>query len=207
LCAPPRLYNQLTTTIARQKGSDALTTARLLALVNVALADAGVALWESKYHYQFWRPVAAIREAGENSGPTGVGDGNPYTIGDPSFVPLGAPASNLLGPNFTPPFPAYPSGHAGFGGALFQVLRRFYGTDNIAFTFVSDEFNGETADHTGAIRPLVPRTFANLSQAESENGLSRIYLGIHWRFDISEGITQGQQIADRVVDKLFLPLK
>ena len=61
-----------------------------------------------------------------------------------TFSPLGAPASNLTGPNFTPPFPAYPSGHAGFGGALFQVMRRFYGTDNIAFTFVSDEFNGQT---------------------------------------------------------------
>ena len=61
------------------------------------------------------------------------------------FMPLGAPASNLTGPNFTPPFPAYPSGHAGFGGDVFQIMRRFYGTDNIAFTFVSDEFNGQTA--------------------------------------------------------------
>jgi len=50
-------------------------------------------------------------------------------------MPLGAPASNLTGPNFTPPFPAYPSGHAGFGGALFETLRRFYGTDDVAFTF------------------------------------------------------------------------
>jgi hypothetical protein len=55
---------------------------------------------------------------------------------------MGAPASNLRGPNFTPPFPAYPSGHVGFGGALFETLRKFYGTDDIEFTFVSDEFNG-----------------------------------------------------------------
>jgi len=48
--------------------------------------------------------------------------------------------------NFTPPFPSYPSGHAGFGGALFQTLRRFYGTDEIAFRFMSDEFNGVTKE-------------------------------------------------------------
>jgi hypothetical protein len=98
-------------------------------------------------------------------------------------VPLGAPASNLAGPNFTPPFPAYPSGHAGFGGALFQVLREFYGTDRIAFTFVSDELNGATIANDGTIRPRVPRRFASLSEAEEENGQSRIYLGIHWSFD------------------------
>lgn len=149
------------------------------------MADAGVAIWESKFHYQVWRPVTAIREADEGTGPTGAGDGNPHTIGDPTFTPLGAPASNLTGPNCTPPFPAYPSGHAGFGGALFQTLRRFYGRDNIAFTFVSDEYNGRHA------RPLKPRRAASLSQAEEENARSRIYLGIHWSFDASEGITQG----------------
>ena len=76
------------------------------------MADAGIAIWESKYYYEFWRPVTGIREADPGTGPTGLGDGNPATVGDPTFSPLGAPASNLTGPNFTPPFPAYPSGHA-----------------------------------------------------------------------------------------------
>ena len=107
-------------------GTDVVELARLLALVNVAMADAGIASWESKYYYQFWRPVTGIREADRGTGPTGRGDGNPPTVGDPTFSPLGAPASNLQGPNFTPPFPAYPSGHAVFGGALFQTLRNFY---------------------------------------------------------------------------------
>jgi hypothetical protein len=75
-------------------------------------------------HYKFWRPsapsVKPIRTAIR------------HTAGDPSFTPLARPPSNLPGANFTPPFPAYPSGHATFGGALFQTLRRFYGTDNIA---------------------------------------------------------------------------
>jgi hypothetical protein len=128
-------------------------------------------------------------------------------VGDPDFVPLGAPASNLTVPNFTPPFPSYPSGHAGFGGALFQVLRRVYGTDSVAFTFVSDEFNGKTRDREGRVRPLRPRTFKSFSQAEEENGQSRIYLGIHWSFDKSEGITQGEQIGDCVVDRAYRPVR
>jgi hypothetical protein len=207
LCAPPRLYNQIVTRIARQRGSNAMQTARLLALVNVALADAGIAIWESKFHYQFWRPVTAIRESDEGTGPSGAGDGNPATAGDPTFVPLGAPSSNLAGPNFTPPFPAYPSGHAGFGGAMFQILRRFYGTDDIAFTFISDEYNGITLDNQGVVRRRHARSFSSLSQAEEENGQSRIYLGIHWSFDKSEGITQGQQIADYVFDRTYRPLR
>ena len=171
------------------------------------MADAGIAIWESKYHYQFWRPITGIREADEGTGPSGAGDGNPDTIGDPTFSPLGAPASNLTGPNFTPPFPAYPSGHAGFGGALFQILREFYGTDRIAFTFVSDEYNGETRANDGTVRPLLPRSFRSLSQAEEENGQSRIYLGIHWSFDKTEGIAQGRRVARYVFRNAFVPTR
>ncbi|MCM3873653.1 MAG: phosphatase PAP2 family protein, partial [Pyrinomonadaceae bacterium] len=204
LCAPPRLYNQIALKIADIKNTNnVLQLARLMALVNVAMADSGIAIWESKYFYDFWRPVGGIREADPGTGPTGQGDGNPNTQGDITFSPLGAPASNLTGPNFTPPFPAYPSGHAGFGGALFQTLRNFYGTDRIRFTFVSDEFNGVTEDNNGNPRPLIPRTFRNLSEAEEENGQSRIYLGIHWRFDKTEGIAQGRRVANFVFENAF----
>ena len=206
LCAPPRLYNQITVHIADQMGTDGIELARLLALVNVAMAEAGIAIWDSKYYYNVWRPVAGIRESDPGTGPTGGGDGNPDTIGDPTWTPLGAPASNLTGPNFTPPFPSYPSGHAGFGGALFQTLRRFYGTDDIAFTFVSDEFNGVTRDNDGNIRPLLPRSFSSLSQAEEENGQSRIYLGIHWKFDKTESIALGRLVGDYVFEHTFVPL-
>ena len=196
LCAPPRLYNQLVAQIS-ERSNDVLGLARLFALVNVALADAGIAIWESKFLYDVWRPVTGIREE----------DGNPATIGDETFVPFGAPATNLTGPNFTPPFPAYPSGHAGFGGALFQILRRFYGTDRVPFTFVSDELNGETIGSDGEVRPLVPRTFQSFSQAEEENGQSRIYLGIHWAFDKTEGIEQGRRVANYIYNHAFRPAR
>jgi hypothetical protein len=203
LCAPPRLYNQITAQIAEQQHTKGLEYARLLALVNVAMADAGIGVWESKYHYRFWRPVTGIRESDPGTGPSGLGDGNDATAGDPTFSPLGAPASNLTGPNFTPPFPAYPSGHAGFGGALFETLRRFYRTDHLPFTFVSDEFNGVTRDNQGNVRPYLPRSFETFSQAEEENGQSRIYLGIHWAFDKEQGIAQGNHVADYVYDHAF----
>jgi hypothetical protein len=207
LCAPPRLYNQIATLIASQRNLDALSLARLLALVNVALADAGIASWESKYFYQLWRPIGGIRESDPGTGPTRLGDGNSATVGDTAWSPLGAPASNTLGSNFTPPFPAYPSGHATFGGALFQVMRRFFGTDDIPFTFVSDEFNGVTLDNRGTPRALRPRSFPDFSAAEEENGQSRIYLGIHWSFDKTEGIAQGRRVADWVFDHLYQPTR
>jgi hypothetical protein len=68
---------------------------------------------------------------------------------------------------------------------------------------VSDKFNGVTLDNQGNVRPLLPRRFSNLSQAEEENGQSRIYLGIHWAFDKTEGIFQGRAVADYVMKNAF----
>jgi hypothetical protein len=190
LCAPPRLYNQIAMTIANDQGtaSDATELSRYLALINVAMADAAITAWDSKYFYNFWRPITGMR----------LDDGNPLTEEDPTFLPIGAPASNTNGPNFTPPFPSYPSGHGTFGGALFETIRSFYGTDAIAFDFVSDEFNGHTAGSDGVVRPYWQRHFDTLSQAEEENGQSRVYLGIHWAFDKTSAITMGRKVGDSV---------
>ena len=70
---------------------------------------------------------------------------------------------------------------------------------------MSDEFNGVTQGNDGSVRPLLPRSFTSLSQAEEENGQSRIYLGIHWAFDKTEGIAQGRQVADYVFANAFAP--
>jgi hypothetical protein len=197
ISTPPRMYNQIAETLAVQEGSSEVQTARLFALVNLALADAGISCWDVKYDYEFWRPVTAIRDAAL--------DGNVRTTADPNWTPLGAPADNGSGTNFTPPFPAYTSGHATFGAALFRTMANFFGTDQANFTVSSDEFNGITLDQNGSVRPVVTRSFTSFSQAAEENGQSRIYLGIHWKFDKEQGIRQGTQIADYVYQHYLRP--
>jgi hypothetical protein len=209
LCAPVRFYNQIAEVIATQEGNTEVENARLFALVNFAMADAGITCWGNKYAFDLWRPVTAIREndPGSPSSPTGLGSGNPFLVGqgDPTWQPFGAPADNGGGSNFTPPFPAYTSGHATFGGALFKMIGNFYGRDDITFTVVSDEFNTITVDQNGVPRPLMPRTYNSLSQAAGENAQSRIYLGIHYHFDAVEGIRCGDHIADYIYTHSLLP--
>jgi len=199
LCAPPRLYNQIVLQVALQYGIETLDLIRLLALVNIGMADAGISAWESKYYYNFWRPIGGIRDSPAS-------DSNPNTVEDPNWHPLGAPASNTNNVNFTPPFPAYPSGHATFGATIFQILRRFFGKDNVPFTFVSDEYNGITKDNNGMVRPYLPRSYNNFSDAEEENGQSRMYLGIHWNFDKTEGVVMGHKVGNYIFDNVFTKL-
>ena len=207
LATPPRLYNQIAELIATKQHNTVVQNARFFALIDIALADAGIACWDGKYDFSFWRPITAIRENDPGSGPTGLGSGNPFLVGqgDPSWSPLGAPADNGNGTNFTPPFPAYASGHATFGAALFKMMANFYGRDNIHFTIGSDEFNGVTRDQNGVVRPVVTRSFTSFSQAAEENGQSRIYLGIHWIFDKVEGIHCGSSVADFVFKHTLRP--
>jgi PAP2 superfamily len=171
----------------------------MFAMMNSAMADAAIVGWDGKYFYDEWRPVTAIRD-GDN-------DGNPNTVGDPTWTPLGAPASNETLPNnFTPPVPSYPSGHAIIGAAVFKSLADFYGTDNISFSFTSDEFNGVTTDNQGNVRPEITRHFTSFSEASEENAMSRIYLGIHWDFDLNAGINSGNRIANFIFRDKFDPL-
>jgi hypothetical protein len=199
---PPRLYNQVIRKLAENRNNTLAQNARLFALVNVAMADAGILAWEQKYVHNFWRPVVGIREHDTSMGSMSVPGNNINNDCDPLWLPLGAPKSNNDGSkNFTPDFPAYPSGHATFGASAFHIARRFYGiasgnraADNLfdGFDFVSDEFNGVTRDNDGTIRPCHRRNFpGGLWKMIEENGLSRVYLGVHWSFDAFGDSTLG----------------
>ncbi len=199
VCAPPRLYIQLAFAVANQNNLNMLDTVRMIATLAVAMADTGLAAWESKYFYLRGRPVTVIRQD------AGLDD-NPQTEPDSGWTPMGAPASNSANPNFTPPFPSYPSGHATFGGAMAEVFRSFLRNDTFNVLFTSSEFDGKTKDNTGKVRPFIPRMFSSASQMEFENGDSRVKLGIHFRMDSTVGIEQGQQVAQFVIPRLFQPL-
>jgi hypothetical protein len=210
LCAPVRFYNQIAEQIAANMHNTVVENARLFALINFGMADAGITCWNDKFFYDFWRPVGAIRENDPGTGPSGMGSGNPYLVGqgDPNWQPLGAPADNGGGTNFTPPFPAYTSGHATFGATTFKIMEDFYHTDVIpgGLTIISDEFNTITVDQNGHPRPLMPRTYNFFSQMAGENAQSRVYLGIHWEFDAAGGIHCGDGIGDYVFTNALQPL-
>jgi hypothetical protein len=203
LGTPPRLYNLIIREVAMQRDNpgtgapnDEGQNARLFAFVNAALGDAGILAWEQKYCHDFWRPVVGIREHEEAIGPGAVdadADNDLNNDGDPFWLPLGAPSTNTNNKNFTPNFPAYPSGHATFGAAAFHVTRLFYGVpkgnrkrDDLFkdLVFVSEEMNGQNRDNQGTVRPRHVRNFPDgLWQIIIENARSRIYLGVHWVFD------------------------
>lgn len=199
---PPRLYNQVVRAIAAKKGTTEKENARLFALVNVAMADAGIQAWHEKYAYDYWRPVVGIREASVGFGPTGQGDGNPETMGDGAWLPLGSPNTNQPGVNaFTPPFPAYPSGHATFGTAALRVAQLALGLDDaFAFDLISDELNGTSLDENGSRRVRHVRALT-IERAIEENVSSRVYLGVHWRFDGKEGQKNGMEIAQLIHER------
>lgn len=195
---PPRLYNQIARVLAISKKNTVDQNARMFALINAALADAGVHAWHYKYCYDLWRPILGIREDDPACGPTAVPQPAVNPPCNPFWRPLGSPRSNEAKPSFTPPFPSYPSGHAVFGAAAFEVMRQFYRfrdslsftdtqADALGFSFVSDELDGRTTDPDGSVRVRHNRSYTSLSNAMYENSVSRIFLGVHWRFDGTTG--------------------
>lgn len=194
LGTPPRLYVQIAVKVANDQGlTNVADYARYLALVNTTMGDSGIAAWDSKWFYNYWRPVTGIRgNDGDATTPTVAG-----------WKPFGASVVNAaVAEAFTPPFPAYPSGHATFGAAVFESMRDLF-PDRTRFTFVSDEYNGTGVDPKGDPRPFVPVRFRSFQEAQEENGQSRIYNGVHWQFDSTQGQTLGVNIARYTIANAF----
>lgn len=173
----PGIWNKVALQIAQQKGNSLEQNARLLALLHVTMADASVTGWNNKYHYNFWRPMHAIRLAGQ--------DGNDATTADPAWEPL------LM----SPPFPEYVSGHSMTCASAATVLAAWLGSDEWTF------------EVTSVANPqLPPRQFTSLWAAAREAGISRIYGGIHFNFSNTEALIAGKALGAYIADHHFKPL-
>lgn len=174
---PPGHWNVIAQDLTRRNKLSTADTARFFALLNLAMADAGITIWDTKFHYRTWRPETAIREITKEI--------NPHATAHPDFIPLMA----------SPAFPSYISGHSTFSAAGSRLVERWFGTDDIEFTTTSDGLPGAV------------RTFKKLSECRDEVGMSRLWGGIHVMVDNVEGQRAGIKVADHVFDTTLLPVK
>ncbi|HTG26878.1 MAG TPA: vanadium-dependent haloperoxidase [Methylomirabilota bacterium] len=170
-------WNEITQTAAIEHNLNTARTARLFALLNLSFADGVIAFYDTKYTYNFWRPVTAIRAAAL--------DGNPGTLADPNWLPE---VTN------TTPDPSYPGAHAVISAAGASVLNSFFGKKDFDFIVTSE------------VLPGVTRSFTNFSGADKEATLSRIFAGVHFRTDLTSGQRMGSEVADFVVDNFLTPV-
>src|SRR5262245_6281977 len=173
--SPVGLWNTLSRDLSSASGLGAVDEARLLATVNFAAADGAIACWNDKYHWTFWRPMAAIQEADT--------DGNPDTIADPTWKPLFDPSTPTVPALTTPPFPDHPSGHGCISSAVLNTTQDFFGTDKISFNVFSTRFPGQA------------RHFERLSLALKEIIDARVWGGIHFRTADVQGTVIGKKVA------------
>jgi hypothetical protein len=159
------LWNPIARQLAAARHSSLSQNARTFALLNMALSDAAVAVLETKYHYNFWRPETAIPAAG--------GDGNEQTEPDSAYVPFIS----------TPCFPSYPSGHATSSYAAREVLERIFGR------------RGHSIVVSTPAVPDVVLEYTTLRDVTSDIDDARVYGGIHFRFDQEGGAEQGRQVG------------
>ena len=171
-------WTRIARIIAASRALDLWEQARLLALVNFGMADGFIAGWNTRYVYNRWRPVTAIR--------MGDTDGNPATIADPNW-------NTYLN---TPAIPDYPSTHSVLGAAAAEAIERFFDDDAIEFTTTS-----------GAPFGGITRSFPSVAAAAAENADSRVYAGIHFRSACVEGLRLGRKIGKFAVLHYLKPLR
>lgn len=170
-------WNRVLRSIAKRYSLNTGDSARLFALANMAAADALITCWDSKTHYAIWRPSTAIHH--------GDMDGNPRTVGDPSWQPLT--------PN--PSYPDYTSGANNLIGAMTRTMELFFGTDHKTFEVTS--LNDKVKQKT--------RVYRRFSDASLDAVEARIYLGIHFRFADTAARTQGRQVAEHAFKHFLQP--
>ncbi|MCM2311121.1 MAG: vanadium-dependent haloperoxidase [Steroidobacteraceae bacterium] len=164
--------------IAIAQLTDVGDTARLFALVGVSSADSQISVYDAKYHYNYWRPITAIREGDQ--------DGNARTIGDPAWQPFLA----------TPPYPEYHSGANMLAASITGILRLYFGSDELSFSVSSSAAN----------LVVNPRQYTRLTQVEQEMVDVRIYQGIHFRTADELGRFHGGRVAHWTFMKFLRPL-
>lgn len=166
---------------------DIVENARLFAIENLAADDAAIGCWESKYHWNSWRPITAIREA--------ASDGNPATVADPAWTPLFDPRTTQAGsPLVTPPFPDHPAGHGCISGAIVRTLRRYFGTDKVAFSAFST-------------RTRTTRSYDRFSAALQEISTRACRAASHFRAADVQGAALGTRVAHWLAKHYFQPLR
>jgi hypothetical protein len=169
-------WNEIAQTLSVAHNLTTAQNARLFALLNLTVADGVIAFYDTKYAYSFWRPVTAIRTADT--------DNNPDTAADPNWLPQ---VGN------TTPDPSYPGAHAVISAAAARVLTSFFRRDHFNFNVASE------------VLPGVERSFSRISAAAEEATLSRIFAGVHFRFDLITGQRLGHEVAEFVVDNFLTP--
>jgi hypothetical protein len=185
-------YNRTLRELSETKHLSISKNSRLYALANLAMSDAFITAWDSKVHFNYWRPITAVQE-GDN-------DGNDHTVGDTGWVPLIA----------TPPYPDYTSGANNLTGAFTRSLRLFFGRDKLKFSVTSNAVL--TPGCTTDCGPLGPagdprrtRNYERISRLAQDVVEARIFLGIHFRTADVEARKQGESVAGWVFRHFLRP--
>jgi hypothetical protein len=159
-----------------QRRMDLVDATRMFAGVTMSMADTLVSVWHAKYHYGFWRPITAIREA--------AADGNPATVADPTWTPLLA----------TPPYPEYVSGYSGITGAFTTALQLVLGTRHLRLHLMSTAV------------PAVVRDYDSGAALRQDVVSGRVWLGIHFRTADVRGVEMGRDVARWALARYLRPL-
>jgi len=176
---PAASWNEVARQLIARNGLSAPDAAWVLALENLAAADAAISTWNDKYHFDFWRPFQAIRRAAL--------DDNPATAPDPTWTPL-----------ISAPYPENPSGHLGLDSSHTTVLRMFFGDAPAGGYQITSSF----------LNPGGPavRSFTSFSQTVGEVIEARIWAGLHYRTADLQAVQLGTHVANYAAANYFEPV-